>query len=376
MISVAALRHLARLREREGRLHDAKAIFEQALALATDRQGRALPAAADVLIGLGDLWREWNDLQAAERYLQEGIELAGQWRKLGAIPGYLSLARIRQALGDVDGAQSAMQEAQELAAASDATQIDDLIVELLQAHLWIAQGELARVQRWTEERALDRETGSPEATALRDFVDSHFRKYEHIARARLALAQDRPDEALALLQPLLPRLEQQGRIGLVIEIQMLTALALQIKGDLAQAVATLERALSLAEPGGYVRTFLDEGEPMARLLRQAAARRARPQYAGRLLAAVEEQVAHAALETGQAALSPAGPPPLPLVDPLTKRELEVLRLLARGLSNPETANELFIATSTVRSHVKSIYSKLDVHKRWDAVERARELGLL
>jgi LuxR family maltose regulon positive regulatory protein len=127
----------------------------------------------------------------------------------------------------------------------------------------------------------------------------------------------------------------------------------------------LGEALSLAEPGGYLRVFLDEGEPMAGLLRQAASRGIAPAYVAKLLAAFEPESAEG-----------AAPQPQPLVEPLSERELEVLRLLAAGLSNPEIAEELVVAVSTVRSHCKSIYGKLGVHRRWDAVQQAQELGLI
>jgi LuxR family maltose regulon positive regulatory protein len=127
----------------------------------------------------------------------------------------------------------------------------------------------------------------------------------------------------------------------------------------------LGEALSLAEPGGYLRIFLDEGEPIARLLRQAASRGMAPAYITKLLAAFGPESAEVASPQVQS-----------LAEPLSKREMEVLRLLAAGLSNPEIAEELVVAVSTVRSHCKSIYGKLEVHKRWDAVQRGQELGLI
>jgi LuxR family maltose regulon positive regulatory protein len=135
-------------------------------------------------------------------------------------------------------------------------------------------------------------------------------------------------------------------------------------------MTALARALSLAEPGGFRRIFLDEGEPMAGLLRQAAKRGVAPTYVAKLLAAFEE-LAPPGVEA-----QPSHPHAQPLIEPLSERELDVLRLLAAGMSNPEIADALYIAVSTVRSHCKNIYSKLNVHKRWDAVQRGQELGLI
>jgi LuxR family maltose regulon positive regulatory protein len=188
------------------------------------------------------------------------------------------------------------------------------------------------------------------------------REPEHFLTARALIALQRPAEAASLLEQLLLAAQAGGRGGRVIEIVALRALAFQALGNGTQALACLERALSLAEPEGYVRLFVDEGQPMERLLRQAASSGVATGYARKLLAAFVTP----ARET----------PPQPLVDPLSERELEVLRLLATNLSSTDIAQELTIAVSTVRSHTKSIYSKLDVHRRLDAVERAKELGLM
>ena len=157
----------------------------------------------------------------------------------------------------------------------------------------------------------------------------------------------------------------------------------QAQGDIEQALASLQRALSLAEPEGYVRTFVDEGEPMARLLRQAVDQGIAANYAGELLAVLEDETKHPRPITKAPDSSPTPPTgarqtlrPSPLIEPLSERELEVLRLLTTYLSSTEIAAELTIAPSTARSHIKHIYAKLDVHSRMDAVQRARELGLL
>jgi LuxR family maltose regulon positive regulatory protein len=158
----------------------------------------------------------------------------------------------------------------------------------------------------------------------------------------------------------------RSRTDLIIGIQIQRALAYQALGNEAGAIKAVSEALSLAEPGGYVRVFVDEGKSMAQLLRQSPASGVLPAYVAKLRAAFSEP--RAAPET------PATAPTL--VEPLSQREMEVLRLLAAGLSNPEIADELVIAVSTVRSHCKSIYGKLAVHRRWDAVLRAQELGLI
>jgi len=154
-----------------------------------------------------------------------------------------------------------------------------------------------------------------------------------------------------------------GAMGYVIEILILQAMALQAQGRMDQALTALDRALSLAEPQGYVRMFIDEGAPMGKLLRQAVARGIALDYVSKLLAALENETKDERRTTE-------------LVEPLSERELEVLRFLTTHLSSTEIAEELFISVNTVRSHMKSIYGKLDVHTRREAVARAQDLGLL
>ncbi len=209
-------------------------------------------------------------------------------------------------------------------------------------------------------------------------------QFEHITLARLLLARyksDRTDnsirEVIGLLERLTKAAEEGGRMGSLIEILVLQALAHHAQGDIPSALIPLQQALTLAEPEGYVRMFLDEGSPMAQLLREATARGIMPGYTGKLLATFEVQ-GH-----GSASASPipdwqrqSSPASHSLIEPLSQRELELLRLLKTDLSGPEIANQLMIALSTVRTHTKSIYSKLNVNNRRAAVKRAAELGLI
>jgi len=371
MNAVLALCHLAELSMIQGRLYEARARYEQALELVLDDRGREWPVAGVPLIGLGELSREWNDLEAAARRFTEGIELTRQFGDIWAISAYTVLAQVKQAQGDPAGAHEAIQKARQLAIRFDATEMDDVRVAAYQALLWIDQGNLEAAARWAEERGLEVGTGADGLVEAVGRVRQPFLdEFEYIALARLYLAQGRYDQALELLAPLLQKVEDAGWVRFVIEILVLQSLAHQAKGDVEPALAALERALALAEPGGFVRIFVREGEPVARLLRQSASRGVAPAYVSKLLAAL------GALEHGDRAVTPPPAQPQPLVEPLSERELDVLRLLTTHLSSSEIAAELFIATSTVRSHIKSIYSKLNVHSRTEAVEQAGELGLL
>jgi LuxR family maltose regulon positive regulatory protein len=187
--------------------------------------------------------------------------------------------------------------------------------------------------------------------------------------ARLSIAQGLPDRALELLDEHLAPMKQEGRQALVIELQLLRALALQLLDDLEQALAAVEDVLAMTAPEGYVRVFVDEGPPMASLLRAAAARGLAPEHAAhvaRLLTAFSE-----------AAPSPQTPTPAEdVVEPLSEREIDVLRLVAEGLTNREISTRLHLSLSTVKWHTGNIYGKMGVKNRTQAVARARSLGLL
>jgi LuxR family maltose regulon positive regulatory protein len=276
------------------------------------------------------------------------------------------MARIRETEGDLDGALDQLQEAERLYVSDFYPNVRPVAAR--KTRVWVTQGRLAEALGWAREQDL----------SVQDDL-SYLREFEHITLARVLLARyksDRTDssirEAIGLLERLLQAAEAGGRMGSAIEILVLQALAHQAQGDIPAALVPLERALRLAEPESYVRIFVDEGPAMGRLLLEAAARGIMPDYTGKLLAAfgIEQQrrVAEPPL--------PTTPASQPLIEPLSQRELEVLRLFKTELSGPEIADELVIGLSTLRTHTKSIYSKLNVNSRRAAVNRAVELGLI
>ncbi|MBN2550882.1 MAG: hypothetical protein JXB15_17090, partial [Anaerolineales bacterium] len=373
LITVGVLCDQARLHKRQGHLQQAKLVLERALQIATGHQGQRLPIASKALIELGDIKREWNRLEEAEADLVEGIELSRQWSEMGAFYAYLSLARIRMAQQDMDSASRAIENACQIARKSENTDLDDLVADLQQANFFIRQGDVAAAMHWAQKRGVVPGVSPEPHTVLdesQDLINSHLRKYEQIVLARLFVRQRQATEALNLLEALLAQSKELERIDLTIEIQILRALAFQISDQPTQAMEALAQALSLAEPGGYVRIFLDEGQPVIRLIRQAASRGIAPAYTAKLLAAsgppeAMEKIAEYGSSHAQA-----------FIEPISERELEVLRLLAAGMTNREIAEELFVAVSTVHSHCKSIYGKMDVHTRSGAVQRAQEIGLI
>ena len=358
---------LADIRITQGRLREAMSIYEHGLQLATKQGAPVLRGAADMHVGMSDIFREWNDLNTAEQHLMKSKEL-GELNGLPKNPYRLrvAMARIREIQGDLDEALDLLNQAEPLYLSDFSPNVRP--IQSLKARVWIKQGELEKALAWAREHKLSAEE-----------EPSYLREFEQITFVRMLLSQYQSDhsvnslhEAMGLIERLLGAAQAGGRVNSVIEILILQALAHQMQDDIPTALISLAGALKLAEQEGYLRIFLDEGSSMAELIREANARGITPNYTGRLLSAFEAERKGLDVETPPTA-SPAS---ASLIEPLSQRELELLRLFKTELSGPEIAQELVIALSTVRTHTKSIYSKLNVNSRREAVKRAIELGLI
>jgi LuxR family maltose regulon positive regulatory protein len=349
---------LADMRIAQGRLHDAMRTYERGLEIAADQGGMSLRGAADMHVGISEILRQRDDLAGAARHLQLATDL-GEANGLPQNPyrSRVAAAGIRQAEGDAEGALQLLAEADRLYATDYSPEVRP--VGAMRARVWIANGRFPEARSWALERGLSAD----------DELD-YLREFEHVTLAGLILAQgarersdDRIGEAIDLLGRLLRAAEDGGRTGSVIEILVLQALARRARNDMPGALASLERAAALAEPEGYVRVFADEGAVMARLLKTATNQRDASSYLRRLLAATVTPAAR-------------GPVDQPLIEPLSERELDVLRLLESELDGPNIARELTVSLATVRTHTRNVYAKLGVNDRRAAVRRATELGLL
>ena len=357
---------LANIRITQGRLREAMRTYERGLQLAMAHGTPELPVrgTADMYVGMSELEYEYNDLHTATQHLLRSQELGEhtgfpqnqyRWR--------VAMARIQKAQGDLDGALDLLDEAERLYMSDFSPNVRPIAA--LKARVWITQGRLVEALSWT------RENGLSTVGEL-----SYLREYEHITLAKILLAQYTSDrsgssirKATGLLERLLKAAEEGGRTGSAIEILLLQAIARQALGHISSALLPLDQALTLAEPEGYIRMFLDEGPSMAQLLREAATRGIMPDYTGKLLGAFKAE------RNRRESVSSASSSQ-PMIEPLSQRELEILRLFKTEMSGPEIARELVIALSTVRTHTKSIYGKLDVHSRRAAVKRAEELNLI
>ena len=360
---------LGRLYVLQGRLRQAAATYEQVRqALPTSEALQTSFGSLFYHFALGDLLREWNELDAAERHLLQGMALVNEPLTLEpfvALLGYTALARLQQARGNSRAALATLDNLARMA------QLRHFAAHLMtqgaavRVQLELAQGDLAAAIRWVDASGL----------SVDDENLSYLREGEYLALVRVRIAQGRNDPAALFLEDvlrLLDRLresaETKARLNSVLEILVLRALALEAQGNRTHALATLERALLLAEPEGYIRLFVDEGASMRALLHQAHARSSVPGYVAALLSAFGEQPI--------SDLPLTSPRPDPLVEPLTGREREVLCLLLEGASNREIARRLVLSVNTVKRHVYNLCGKLGVQSRTQAIARARALNLL
>jgi LuxR family transcriptional regulator, maltose regulon positive regulatory protein len=361
---VRACYTLGQAQRGQGRLGAALQTYRQGLELAVEAGRPPVPTAGMPHVGLAEVLCEQNKLDGALEHATEGVVLC---RQLGyaqqSVTSLSVLAWIRQARGDQAGAMEAIGEAERLVPNPNLLVDITFPAAVQRARLLLAQGKVEDAALWCAERGLGVED-----------EPSYLREREHLVVARVLLAQCKPDQALRLLERLREAAEAADRTGSVIEILALQALALWAKGKKERAVGTLTRALALAEPEGYIRTFVDEGPAMGELLSATleARQRGHPGAAGRVsVSYLAQLIAALAQEDASATVANERLP-----EPLSERELEVLALVAAGASNQEIASKLFVSVSTVKTHINNLYRKLGTRSRTQAVARAREMSLL
>jgi LuxR family maltose regulon positive regulatory protein len=342
IITIMATIGLGTIQEADNQLYPAAQTYRRVLQLAGDLPQ---PAACEAHLGLARLCYEWNDLDGASQHGQQSVHLARQLENIGrCVAGEVLLARLKLAQGDAVGAAALLEEADRSVRQQNFVhQMPE--VAAAQVLTLLHQGHLAAAAHLAQAHEL------------------------LLSQARVYLAQGDTSAALAVLSRRLRQVEAKGWQDERLKVLVLQAVALQAQGEKDTAVHLLVDALALAAPGGFIRLFVDEGLPMAHLLSAAAASGMMPEYIGKVLAVCEA-------EEQKRADTSYWPLAQPLIEPLSHRELEVLHLLAQGLSNHEICERLFLALDTVKGHNRNIFGKLQVQRRTEAVARARELGLL
>jgi len=342
--TILATVNLGQIQESENQLYQAAETYRRSLQLLSD-QGP--PNASEEYIGLARIFYEWNDLDAAEQHGQQSLQLARQYDR--AVDRFIIcevfLARLKLAQKDVAGA---------------AAMLADIEQSVRENNFVHRMPEVAAARVLTLLRQGDVASAAHVAQA-HDLP---------LSQARVHLAQGDATAALAVLEPYRRRVEERAWADEQLKTMILQAVAFDALGERAKAVEVLDAALALAEPGGFIRIFVDEDAPMARLLYEACSRGVHAGYVRRLLAAFPVD------DAGQAASPATRVAGSRLAEPLSSRELEVLPLIAKGLTNQEIAARLYLSLHTVKAHARTIYAKLGVSSRTQAVARGRALGLL
>lgn len=347
--------NLAVTMRQQGQLQQTLNICQQQVQFASENEMSQTVVVGWFLSIWGEVLAELNDLNGAIDNARKGVELTERSGDAGGMlcQSYLCLLRILFSKGNMADAKEIIQKLENIARESSVPTKITSATEAWKARIWLAQDKLDPATQWVRKRGLDIDGELP-----------FLHEDENVVLARILIAQGRLDESTRLQQRLHESTEAGGRTTRVIEIWLLQALTFQADGDRTQAMAALNQALTLAEPENYIRIFIDEGPPMAKLLEQILkAKTDVPQaYVKKLLSAFR---LNKLIETDDG-----------LVERLSERELEVLRLIAAGLSSMKITEELFISLSTVKTHISNIYSKLDVHSRTEAIVKAKKLFLL
>jgi len=342
VIAMMAAIGLGNIQEAENQVVIAAETYQLALKLGGDPPP---PPACDAHLGLARIFYQWNDLDTAQKHAEKSIPLAQQIVNTDrTVLCELFLARLMIAKGNVAGAAVLLAQAYQTAVQQNFVhRILDLAAQ--RVIVLIYQGNLEAAALLSQKHQLP------------------------LSQARVYLAQGETSEALSVLEPLRQQMEEKGWVDEQLKVMVLQAVALHAKGKKDKAVQMLGEALAMAEPGGFIRIFVDEGNPMAQLLLETATRGIMPDYIGKILAAFETQKQNREIKPDQ-------PINQTLIEPLSQRELEILQLLAKGLSNRKIGAQLFLALDTVKGHNRNIFYKLEVQTRTEAVVRAYELGLL
>jgi LuxR family maltose regulon positive regulatory protein len=363
ILAQAVLLEKGIMHERQGRLNQAAETYREAIQFQYEKTQIKIPYASESSIRLGNILREWNNLKTAREHLEEGIEIGKPAKMVDAVAiGHAIKARIHIAFGDLNMAINEIQKAEKYF-----LELPDLgsgtIVAILNCQTWV----LIAQNKFDEAAHLFIENNP---CAIDDI--NCFGEFEQAIWARILLYRGRENpskeylpQAQDLIEKMLDLSKQSRVVRTTIELLVLKALTLHAQSKLKEAVNPLEEALILAEPEGYIRTFIDEGEPLKELLLQVPANEKTGAYVRKIITAFDKRDFPEKSSTAQ-----------PLVDPLSERELDVLKLLATELSGPEIADELMVSLNTMRTHTKNIYAKLGVNNRRAAVNQAKELDLI
>ena len=366
MVAVMTLCRLGSIQLQNGNLHQAGKHYQQALAIATEDRSKPNPVACEPYFGLGKIYWEWYQFETAEQMITDGLAVSKRWRELPSVEGRIILAHLQTSLGNPDAAKEMVEKAKEIVSRDKLTGMSQRFVALHEAHLHLRQGDLPFASAWAEDQDLEKYLQMEKLPTSERVGENVIRNYEFLIYARILMAAQQYAQALMLLDKLLPALSKLNHPIKIIEAQILMAIARDALGQSNQAIESLKTALNLAAPADFLRVFLDEGDPIIRLIEQIHKRGFFSPLTQKILTVLPNFQVESAQAESLAKL----------IEPLSEREIEILRLLVSELSAPEIAWNIHISISTLRTHIRNIYRKLDTHSRYETVSKAQELGII
>jgi LuxR family maltose regulon positive regulatory protein len=366
MVAVVSLCRLGNIQLQQGNLYSADAHYQRALSIASENRKTPLPVASEALIGLGRIQWEWYQFENAENYLSEGLALSRFWREVSSIEGHITNVHLQISLGKINLSARAMQKIREIINREVLADTGKQYVSMQEAYIQLRQGNLHFAQSWAEQRNLSAyyqvEKLEPSDSPGADLV----RNFELLLYTRVLLAESRFDDALRILKMLLPAFSILGHRVKLIETHILMAIVLSVKGQQDKAGKFIKSALDLAVSADFKRVFVDEGPRVLNLLEQIQTEGDSANFTQEILAVWPKSTSESKLEKDTQVLSVR----------LSDREIEVLRLLISDLTVPEIADRIHISVSTLRTHIRNIYRKLDTHSRYETVTKAKDIGII
>ncbi len=366
MVAVVSLCRLGGIQLQQGDLYSANDYYRRALSIASENRKKPMPVACEALISLGKIQWEWYQFDNAQQLLLEGLALSKLWREVTSIEGLVTLAHLLTSQGKLNNSVQTIDRAKEIASKNILTGTGKQYVSLQEAYLQLRQGNLQFAQNWAEKRCLKEYLDVRKLEPSENTGADVIRNFELLLYARILMAEYRYKDAYGLLSKLLPAFSQLKHRVNVIETYILLAVTQNVLGQTRGAADSMKAALELAVSADYIRIFVDESPSANHLIEQIRSTGDLSSFAQEILMVSQGKVAQSKPSMDSSTL----------IENLSDREIEILLLLVSELTVPEIAENIHISVSTLRTHIRNIYRKLDTHSRFETVSKAKDLNII